>query len=125
MDHRQFFEDMFTVIDARDAQGFGDHFTEDSAFRFGNLPPVRGRSEIRSFIADFFASIGGIGHRFEDCWSVGEDRAVCAGEVTYVRLDGSELTVPWATVSRFSDGRLAEYLAYVDPSQLYAVAQAA
>ena len=44
----------------------------------------------------------------------------CAGEVTYERKDGSELTVPWATVSRFDDGRLAEYLAYVDPSQLFA-----
>jgi uncharacterized protein (TIGR02246 family) len=125
MDHREFFEDMFTGIDARDAQRFADHFTDDGAFRFGNLPPVAGRSAIREFIATFFASIGGISHQFDSCWSVGPEQAVCAGEVTYIRLDGSKLTVLWATVSRFHDGRLAEYLAYVDPSQLYATSVAA
>jgi ketosteroid isomerase-like protein len=49
-----------------------------------------------------------------------DDRAFCNGFVTYVRKDGSELTVPWSTVSRFEDGKLAEYLAYVDASKLFA-----
>jgi ketosteroid isomerase-like protein len=125
MNHRAFFEDLFSGIDARDAQQFADHFTADGVFRFGNLPPVVGRSSIHEFIGAFFASIGGISHQFDDCWSVAEERAVCAGEVTYIRLDGSKLTVPWATVSRFENGLLAEYLAYVDPSQLYAAREAA
>lgn len=125
MEHRNFFEDLFKGIDARDARQFADHFTEDGSFRFGNLPAVVGRPAIHTFVEAFFASIGGIGHQFDECWSVGPDRAVCAGEVTYVRLDGSELTVPWATVSRFDDGLLAEYQAYVDPSQLYTTPGAA
>ena len=125
MDNRAFFDDLFTGIDARDARQFADHFTEDGIFRFGNLPPVNGRAAIHDFIDAFFASIGGISHQFDDCWSVEPTRAVCAGEVTYVRLDGSKLTVPWATVSSFRDGLLAEYLAYVDASQLYAVDEAA
>lgn len=125
MQHRDFFEELFKGIDARDAQQFADHFTEDGVFRFGNLPPVSGRSSIHEFIAGFFSTISGISHQFDDCWSVEQERAICAGEVTYVRLDGSELTVPWATVSRFEHGLLAEYLAYVDPSQLYAVDEAA
>jgi ketosteroid isomerase-like protein len=125
MDHRNFFDAMFAKVDARDADQFADCFTEDGTFRFGNLPPVHGRSEIRDFISGFFDSIGGISHRFENCWSIGEEQAFCSGEVTYVRKDGSELTVPWATVSRFETGRLSEYLAYVDPSQLFAPAEAA
>ena len=125
MDHRNFFEDLFKGVDARDARQFADHFTEDGVFRFGNLPPVRGRSAIHDFIEGFFASIGGISHQFDDCWTVAEDRALCAGEVTYVRLDGSKLTVPWATVSRFEGGLLAEYQAYVDTSQLYTTEDAA
>lgn len=120
MDHRSFFDDLFKGIDARDARQFADHFTEDGVFRFGNLPAVSGRSAISGFIEGFFASIGGISHRFEECWSVEPARAVCTGEVTYVRLDGSELAVPWATVSQFEGDLLADYQAYVDPSKLYA-----
>jgi hypothetical protein len=119
MDHRAFF-DLFSGVEARDAHRFSGHSTQDGVFRFGNLPPVRGRSSIEEFIAGFLASIGGISHQFDECWSVAEDRDVCAGEGTCIRLDGSELTVPRATVSRFEDALLAENLAYVDPSQLYA-----
>ena len=125
MDHRSFFEDMFEVVDAMDGARFAGHFTESGVFRFGNLPPVVGRSSIEEFITGFFASIGGISHQFDDCWTVAEDRAICAGEVTYVRHDGSKLTVPWATVSRFEGGLLAEYQAYVDTSQLYTTEDAA
>ena len=124
MDHRTFFNSMFAKVDVQDADQFAECFTDDGVFRFGNLPPVRGRTQIRSFISGFFDSIGGISHQFENCWSIGEEEAFCSGEVTYERKDGSELTVPWATVSRFENGRLAEYLAYVDPSQLYAPVEA-
>lgn len=119
MDHRAFVEQMFARVDVRDAEGFGACFTEDGSFQFANNPTVRGRAAIQEFIAGFFAAIGGISHRFENCWSIG-DRAFCNGFVTYVRKDGSELTVPWATISRFEDGKLAEYLAYVDSSKLFA-----
>lgn len=36
-----------------------------------------------------------------------------------MRKDGSKLTVPWATISRFEGGKLAEYNAYVDASKLF------
>jgi ketosteroid isomerase-like protein len=119
MDHRAFVEQMFARVDVRDAEGFAACFTEHGSFRFANTPMLTGRAAIRDFIAGFFAGIGGISHQFEGCWSV-DDRAFCNGLVTYVRKDGSELTVPWSTVSRFEDGKLAEYLAYVDASKLFA-----
>ncbi|MDC0721664.1 nuclear transport factor 2 family protein [Nannocystis bainbridge] len=119
MDHRTFVDQMFARVDVRDAEGFAACFTERGSFQFANHPVVTGRAAIQDFIAGFFAGIGGIRHQFENCWSL-DDRAFCNGFVTYVRKDGSELTVPWATVSRFEDGKLAEYLAYVDASKLFA-----
>jgi len=118
MEHKPFFDQMFARIDARDADGFAASFAENGVFRFGNNPAVTGRSAIHDFIAGFFGSIGGISHQFENCWTLG-DRAFCNGLVTYVRKDGSELTVPWSTVSRFEGDKLAEYLAYVDASKLF------
>lgn len=119
MEHRAFVEQMFARVDDLDAEGFAACFTEGGSFHFGNNPVVTGRAAIQTFIGGFFAAIAGIRHRFDNCWSLG-DRAFCNGLVTYVRKDGSELTVPWATVSRFEDGKLAEYQAYVDASRLFA-----
>lgn len=118
MDHKAFVDRMFARVDVLDAEGFADCFTERGSFQFANNPVVTGRESIQNFIAGFFAAIGGISHRFDNCWSL-DDRAFCNGFVTYVRKDGSELTVPWSTVSRFEDGKLAEYQAYVDASRLF------
>lgn len=119
MEHKRFFDEMFAHVDALDAQGFASFFTEGGVFQFGNNEPVTGRGRIKDFIAGFFASIGGISHQFQNCWTLG-DRAFANGLVTYVRKDGSKLTVPWATISRFEGGKLAEYNAYVDASKLFA-----
>ncbi len=118
MDHKAFVEQMFARVDACDAEGFAACFTERGSFQFANTPTITGRAAIHEFIAGFFAGIGGISHQLDNCWSL-DDRAFCNGWVTYVRKDGSELTVPWATVSRFEDGKLGEYLAYVDASKLF------
>lgn len=118
MDYKPVIDRMFARVDERDALGFANAFTENGKFQFANNPIVTGRGAIQDFIGGFFAAIGGISHDFQDCWSLG-DRAFCKGFVTYVRKDGSKLTVPWATVSRFEGDKLAEYNAYVDASKLF------
>jgi ketosteroid isomerase-like protein len=118
MEHKRFFDEMFAHVDALDARGFASFFTKEGVFRFGNNEPVTGRDRIEDFIAGFFSAIGGISHQFQNCWTL-EDRAFANGLVTYVRKDGSKLTVPWATISRFEGGKLAEYNAYVDASKLF------
>ena len=117
--HRAFFDHMMGRIDALDPGGLAGSFTANGVFRLGNNPAVTGRPAIRDFGAGFFASIGGISHQVENCWTVGEDRAFCNGLVTYTRRDGSELTVPWSTVSHFDGDKLAEYFIYVDASELF------
>jgi ketosteroid isomerase-like protein len=118
MNHKGFFDEMFAQVDGLEARGFAACFTEGGVFRFGNNEPVAGRGRIEDFIRGFFGAIGGISHQFENCWTLGE-RAFANGFVTYVRKDGSKLTVPWATISRFEEGKLAEYNAYVDASELF------
>jgi ketosteroid isomerase-like protein len=118
MDHRTFVEQMFARVDALDAQGFAACLTERASCQFGNNPVVTGRAEIEAFIGQLFAAIAGLRHELENCWSLG-DRAFCNGHAVYVRKDGSELRVPWATISRFEDGKLAEYLVYSDTSRLF------
>ena len=118
MDHRTFVEQVLARVDALDARGFAACFTERASLQFGNNPVVTGRAEIEAFIGELFAAIGGIRHEFKNCWSL-DDRAFSNGHVVYVRKDGSELRVPWATILRFEDGKIAEYLAYADASRLF------
>ncbi len=109
---------LFTAIDARDADAFAGFITPDGEFRFGNSPPVVGRAAIRAAVAGFFAAIGGCRHRLQRFWT-GHGTAVCEGEVTYTRLDGSTLTVPFVNVFELAGGRISSYRIYIDNGPLF------
>jgi len=111
-------ERLFRVIDARDADGFVAALTADAEFRFGNAPAVRGRDAIRAAVAGFFGSIGGCRHRLLNTWSA-PGSAVCEGEVTYTRLDGLAVTVPFADVFELRGDRIAAYRIYMDNGPLF------
>jgi ketosteroid isomerase-like protein len=118
IDHRALIEQLFARIDARDAEGFAACFAEQASFQLANNPAACGRAAIQEFAAGFFAAIGGIRHQLDNCWSR-DDQAFSNGLVTYVRKDGSELTVPWATLSRFEGGKVADHRVYADASRLF------
>ena len=42
------------------------------------------------------------------------------GEVTYTRLDGTEITLPFADVFEYSGQRIRHYKIYMDINPLYA-----
>jgi len=109
---------LFAAIDARDADAFADLITEDGEFRFGNAPAVVGRAAIRAAVAGFFAAIGGCRHRLLTSWT-GHGTAVCEGEVTYTRHDGSTLTVPFVNVFELRSGRIRSYRIYIDNGPLF------
>ena len=109
---------LFAAIDARDADAFAAFLTEDGEFRFGNAPPVLGRAAIRAAVAGFFAAIGGCRHRLIASWT-GPGTAVCEGEVTYTRHDGSTLTVPFVNVFELRSGRIRSYRIYIDNGPLF------
>jgi ketosteroid isomerase-like protein len=110
---------LFAAIAARDAALFAGFFTPDGEFRFGNGPAVVGRDAVRAAVAEFFAAIGGCSHRLLRSWHA-PGTVACEGEVTYLRLDGARVTVPFANVLALHDGAIASYRIYIDNAPLWA-----
>jgi ketosteroid isomerase-like protein len=112
---------LFAAIDARDATRFTAFLTPDARFRFGNLPEVVGREAIGAAVGQFFAAIGGCAHRLLGTW-YGPGSAVCEGEVSYTRLDGRVVTVPFANVFALRGTAIASYRIFIDNTPLFASA---
>ena len=109
---------LLAVIDARDADGFVAFLTPDAEFRFGNAPAVQGREAIHAAVAGFFCVITGCRHRLLGTWN-GPGTTVGEGEVTYTRLDGSTVTIPFVNVFELRGGRVASYRIYIDNGPLF------
>ncbi len=111
--------ELFAAIDGKDAAAFADRLTADARFHFGNAPPVEGRESITRFVAGFFDAIQSSAHARHRHWTL-PGTEIVTGEVSYVRLDGSTLTVPYCNVFTMRDGLIEDYRVYVDNSQLFA-----
>jgi limonene-1,2-epoxide hydrolase len=79
---------------------------------------VVGRPAIRAAVAGFFAAVGGCRHRLQRICT-GHGTAVCEGEATDTRLDGSTLTVPFANDFELAGGRIRSYRIYIDNGPLF------
>jgi ketosteroid isomerase-like protein len=109
---------LFDDIDRKDADAFANRFAPEGSFQWGNLPLLAGREAVRATVTGFFGSIAALRHRLSDCWEV-PGGVVVVGQVTYTRLDGSELSVPFADVLRLRDAEVTHYQIYIDTSLLY------
>jgi limonene-1,2-epoxide hydrolase len=112
-------QNVFAVIDARNAAGFVDLLTPDAQFRFGSAPTIIGTEAICAAVSGFFASIAACRHRLIRTWS-GASGVVCEGEVTYTRRDGTKVTVPFANVFELRGPLISIYRIYIDNSPLFA-----
>jgi len=110
---------LFAAIDARDTEAFLGFLTNDAVFRFGSAPPVSGHGAVREAVAGFFTTIAGSRHALVNCLTDGRLMA-CEGEVTYRRLDGSELTLPFTNIFEFDGELISHYRIYIDIAPLYA-----
>ncbi len=108
---------MLGAVDARDTAAFGDHLAEDVVFRFGNAPAVAGAEAVRSATEQFLGGLRGISHSVTEVWEV-DDVVAAHGSVTYTRLDGSTLSVPFALIWHLAGGLIHEYRIFVDVSAL-------
>ena len=116
---RAWWERVFALVDAGDAPAFADLLTPDARFRFGNAPVMVGREAIRAAVAGFFSAIVSSRHQLLGTWN-GPATAVCEGEVTYTRRDGSAVSVPFANVFELRGDKIAAYRIYIDNSSLFA-----
>lgn len=110
--------ELFRAIDGRDAAAFASFIADDGEFRFGNAPAVVGRTAVRDYVAAFFGMIGGCSHRLHRTWQ-SPGTVACEGEVTYTRLDGGKVTVPFVNVFVLKGAEVASYRIYIDNSPLF------
>ena len=110
--------ELFKSIDNKDMEGFLAFLDEDVFFRFGNMPGIQGRDNVRTAIQGFNDSIAGLYHEIDEIFGEKEILA-CNGTVTYIRQDTSKMNVPFANVFKLKGDRIKEYNIYVDISELY------
>ena len=111
-------DSLFQAIDSKNIEKFSSFLSENCVFRFGNMPEVVGNNNIREFVDSFFNSIQALSHEILESWSV-PDAVICHGKVTYVRKNGSKLTVPFANVLKMDSDRISNYSIFADTSELY------
>ena len=99
-------------------EGFLEYLADYVKFSFGNAPAVTGKDSVRKSIEGFFASIEGLSHRIVATW-VHPETVICHGEVTYTRIDSSQVTIPFANILRMEDECIKEYLIYIDITPLF------
>jgi len=109
---------MFAVLDAKGVPGLFPYLDENVVFRFGSFPPGRGRETFDEAWVSISPHIESLCHELLDVWDSGES-AVCRGNVTYELKDGSAVTVPFANVFYLRDGKIVEYLIYIDASAVF------
>ena len=114
----EWIRDLFRCVDAKDIDGWLEFLTPDAHFRFGNAATVEGKSAVRDAVIAFFASISELRHDLAETW-IHFDAVICHGEVTYTRLDGSALSIPFVNVLRMEGDLIRDYLVYADASELH------
>jgi ketosteroid isomerase-like protein len=109
---------LFAAIDTKDIETFLSFLTDDATFRFGSAPAVSGKAVIRDAVDGFFSSIASSRHSIANVLRDGAMQ-VCEGEVTYRRMDGSEVSLPFANVFELAGPLIRHYRIYIDIGPLY------
>lgn len=109
---------VFTSVDAKDTETFLSFLDDKGEFRFGNMPAAVGKKAMRNAVDAFFANIKGLRHEILETWRHA-GTVICEGRVTYTRIDGSEVTLPFANIWRMRNNLIKEYLIYIDIQPLF------
>lgn len=111
-------ETIISAIDSGDPMLFAKIITDDSVFKFGNFPPAIGKEEVFKAQTDFFSSVKSTKHTILKTW-VEPGSIVAQMEVTYIRLDGSKITLPVTDIFIIKDNKISQTLIYMDITPLY------
>ena len=97
---------------------YASFFAEDALYRFANAPIIRGRQAIRDAAANFRQRVRGVSHAMKGLWEAG-DTVVCEMEMTYTRLDGTQVIVPCCDVFRVNAETIQEMRIYIDATPVF------
>ncbi|HBZ66445.1 MAG TPA: hypothetical protein DEO70_06370 [Bacteroidales bacterium] len=109
---------IFKSVDRMDAAELTACITKDGLFRFSNMEPVVGSENIQAFLKGFFESIKAISHSEQEVYETG-NVIITNGVVTYTRHSGSRYRCNFSNTFKMEGDLVAEYLIFVDNSQLY------
>lgn len=113
-------QSVFAMVDAQDFDGLAALFAADGSFVLGNREPIVGREAIVAGNAAFFTMVQGIRHELLRDWAVG-DTTIAETDVTYVRQDGKEVTVPAVSIWTIDGtGLITDYRVFVDQAPVFA-----
>ena len=121
MSKEELVNDLFQSVDSLDTAKFISFLTDDVTFRLGNAEAASGKGTVEAMVGGFFGSISGMRHEIFEIWEH-PNTVICQGNVTYIRKDSSELSVPFANILKLDNDLIKEYLVYVDISELFKMA---
>ncbi len=93
--------------------------SEDSRFKFGNFPEAQGKTNIHQAQTDFYKTIKALKYDVLHVWK-NKDSVVAEMLVTYIRHDGSEITLPVTDVFKIHNNKVTGTYIYMDVNPLYA-----
>jgi hypothetical protein len=110
-----FITELFADIDSKNAHAFASRLTEDARVRIGSADPVVGRASVEAGLTEFFGMIKALVHETVGYWDEG-DTMIIESEVTYTRLDDSQITVPAVSIYRRAPGAalIHDYRIFID-----------
>lgn len=114
---QEWLNEVFACIDTRQTQAFVTYLREDASLRYGSNPDVHGRAAIAAFVNQVFASFHACSHRLERYWDTSDCR-IAQGVVTYTRLDGSKVSLPFCNVLTMKGDLVARYEIFIDPTPM-------
>ena len=114
-----FFRDADTLV----VETLISWFAETVEVRFGNGDPIHGMAAAEQAFRQFYSSLSGMRHRREALVSSG-DLAAQMAVVTYIRKDGSEVSMPVAShLRRVGDRKIDRLWIFIDLAPLFGAAE--
>jgi ketosteroid isomerase-like protein len=115
--------DFYDQVDGGRLDEFEKYCAEDIAFQMGGSKPVHGLAEVTAAERSFLQTIRSHSHKFVNVFTDG-DTSVLEAIVTYIRLDGTAVEVPCATILHRAGALIDSIRVYLDITPVYAAASA-
>ena len=111
--------DFFRDADSFQLPRLVSWFSDDIEVRFGNQPALHGKAAAEEAFRGFWSSIAGMRHSRDQLVADG-DLAAQFSQVTYVRHDGSDVTMPVASqLRRVGPGKIDRLWIVIDMAPLF------
>lgn len=115
---------IFSSIDRGDWAAFGSFLTDDVTFRYGSQPVVHGKAAVLAASEAAVAPFTKVQHHYDTDWASTSD-CVVAGDVSYTLPSNETIRLPFLNRFKLEDGKIREYLIFIDASPVFAALQGA